>query len=213
MNPLFKDGKLSRIGLLERLAARWSDKPRGPGHPEAQLARLRAAAPYEPDKLDAPSPAPAGEEVNYRVALAAIADENYVRSEQHQKQQWRADRKGAHPDILEFERLLLAKLHDCNVPAFTHCLWRADEQQTALFVQGRSKARAGESPHNHGCAIDVVHGTRGWNISKMSWSIIGHLGKELARRNDIPIEWGGDWKFYDPAHWQLKGWQGFHHRR
>lgn len=154
------------------------------------------------------NPATTNEEpVDYRKALSAIADRDFIHSDKYLEQQWRARRVGAHHDILLFEAKLVKKLRQIDVPAFAHCVWRTPQEQHDAFVRGVTKARPGESPHNHGCAVDIIHGTRAWGISKMSWAIIGHLGKEIARQNGLKLTWGGDWSFYDPAHWELTDWR------
>jgi len=94
-----------------------------------------------------------------------------------------------------------------GIPLFTHCLRRTNEEQTKLYVKGRSKARAGQSPHNYAMAVDIIHGVQAWNIPPQSWRILGHIGHETAVQKGIDIVWGGDWKFFDPAHWELGNWR------
>jgi hypothetical protein len=94
-----------------------------------------------------------------------------------------------------------------GIPMFGHNMVRTSAQQTELFVKGVSKAKAGKSPHNYGCAVDIVHSRKAWNLTKKEWGLIGHIGKDIAARNNIKIVWGGDWNFYDPAHWELKDWK------
>jgi len=95
-----------------------------------------------------------------------------------------------------------------NIPVEAFEMLRNEARQDALYAEGRSKAKAGNSPHQYGMAVDVVHATRYWQLSKKEWDILGSIGKEVARRRNIKIEWGGDWeKFWDPAHWQLQNWR------
>lgn len=119
----------------------------------------------------------------------------------------RADRVGAHSEILEFERLFVKRLKKLGVPVFAHCVWRGEHEQNRLYVQGRSKVTYGNSAHNYGCAVDLIHGTKGWDIPEKSWAMIGHIGLELAASKGWKIQWGGTWKFYDPAHWELANWR------
>lgn len=76
-----------------------------------------------------------------------------------------------------------------------------------LFRKGNSKAKWGSSPHNCGMAVDLVHGVYAWEIPKLCWSMLGHIGKEVAAQQGVKITWGGDWDFYDPAHWELSDWK------
>lgn len=103
-----------------------------------------------------------------------------------------------------------------GIPVFAHSVVRTRDEQTALYVQGVSKAKAGESMHNYGHAIDIIHSTQGWKLSKHQWLLLGHIGKEVAKRIGVKIRWGGDWdmdgipvlddpteSFWDAAHWEL----------
>lgn len=94
------------------------------------------------------------------------------------------------------------------VPIFAHSIVRGQKEQEAAFAGGFSNARFGKSPHNYGCAVDLIHGVKAWQLDKKSWEIIGHIGKELAKSKGIKIVWGGDFKsLYDPAHWELENWR------
>lgn len=155
-----------------------------------------------------PVPIESPVEVNYRTALAGIADRQFCESVKYGEQQFRADRFKADPRILEFERLMIKRLRKLDVPFFAHCIWRNEQDQNAAYVRGVSRAKWGESPHNFGCAVDLIHGTKAWDLTERQWSIVGHIGKELAAQNTLPIAWGGDFKsLWDPAHWELTDWQ------
>ncbi len=144
---------------------------------------------------------------SYADELRGLVDREFCFSQRYGDQQGRADRIGADPRILEFERKLIKRARKMGVPLFAHCVIRTSHEQNNLFLAGRSKARAGESPHNYGCAVDVIHGTKGWSLSRRQWEVLGHLGKELAASLGLKVTWGGDWSFYDPAHWELSDWR------
>lgn len=186
---------LMRRTILEGLAAKAVNFTRTKGHPEAMLQRL-----------DPPVP-PDIEVGDYRSALRAIVDRNLLQSSQYQTQQWRADRTRSHPDILLFEMLLVRRMAQLGVPMFTHAVYRDAANQNALHEAGHTRATAGQSPHNYGLAADIVHSRLGWNLAKRSWAVVGHVGKEVAKQNGIAVRWGGDWSFYDPAHWELQDWK------
>lgn len=140
-------------------------------------------------------------------ALLRLRDQQFLLSTKYQEQQWRANRKGVHSDILDFERLFVRKLKRLGVPMFAHNMMRTSGEQQELYVRGVSNAKGFDSPHPNGCAVDIVHSTRAWNLTKAEWSILGHIGKELASQNGFKLVWGGDWSFYDPAHWELASWR------
>ncbi|GHA11869.1 hypothetical protein GCM10007989_02770 [Devosia pacifica] len=136
-----------------------------------------------------------------------MADRPFLQSRKWLEQQWRADWTGSHPDVREFERLFIKRLVKIGVPMFTHECVRSNERQADLLALGHSKAGPGQSAHNFGCAIDLVHSTKAWGLSEKQWALIGHIGKELATQRGFEVVWGGDWNFYDPAHWELANWR------
>lgn len=127
--------------------------------------------------------------------------------ERYAEQQKRATRKGAHPDILEFERKFVIACRNYGIPMFATEVWRTASRQQQLFDDGFSKAKPNSSPHQFGLAVDIVHSVRGWDLDKKEWAMIHTLGMEVARKMNIKVENGFNWKFYDPAHWQLEGWR------
>lgn len=97
---------------------------------------------------------------------------------------------------------------------------RTFAEQDALYAQGRTKpgaivtkAKAGQSYHNYGLAIDIVllvdkdgngsFETASWDTKtdfdvdgKSDWQEIVAIFKRHG------FEWGGDWKFSDLPHFQ-----------
>lgn len=67
------------------------------------------------------------------------------------------------------------------------CTLRSDEEQAALYAQGRTTpghivtdAPAGKSAHNYGLAIDIVpmvNGKPDWNGADPVWEQLGELGE------------------------------------
>lgn len=115
--------------------------------------------------------------------------------------------EGVHEDIVKFWKGMYKACKARNIPVIAFEMLRSPERQDELYKAGRSKARGYQSPHQFGMAVDIVHATDYWQITKKQWDIIGSIGFEVARKNKIDIEWGGKFKkFYDPAHWQIKNW-------
>ena len=143
------------------------------------------------------------------------------------------DYRYSHPDVIIFWKAMFKHMKARGIPVRAFEFTRSMERQNELFDSGRSKARAGQSPHqihtirfeskdpitkkvlvtykDCSAAVDIIHATRGWNLTKKEWDVVGAIGKEIARKRNIDIEWGGDWQFYDPAHWQLKSWKTLLH--
>lgn len=136
-----------------------------------------------------------------------MVDRPFLASRNWREQQWRANREGAHPVVLEFERLFIKRMAKAGVPMFASEFVRTRERQNDLYALGNTRARAGQSPHQYGLAVDIVHSVKGWDMDRKAWALCAHVGRELATQYGFKMEWGGDWKFYDPAHWQLIDWK------
>lgn len=170
--------------------------------------------------------------VKYREALAGIRNVEFLASQKHQEQHWRAIREGAHPDIVGgvkpgkpqkgkppslvecrgFEPVFRRRMAALGVPMFAHCVVRSLEQQAKEFAEGDSKAKPGQSAHNFGCAVDFVHGTKAWSLTAQQWALVGHVGHEVALSLGLAVVWGGndgpgDTFAWDPAHWELADWR------
>lgn len=83
--------------------------------------------------------------------------------------------------------------------------YRSADRQNELYNQGRTtpgavvtNAKAGESLHNYGVAVDLVFKEEGYNASDTLWALLGEVGKKQG------FDWGGDWEgFVDRPHLQL----------
>lgn len=113
-----------------------------------------------------------------------------------------------HPLLSEKVTRLLTLLADFGDYRVTSGL-RTFAEQDALYTQGRTKpgervtnARAGQSNHNYGLAVDITHFKNG----QPDWNTISayvNIGHEAVK---VGLEWGGDWKkFKDLPHIQLPG--------
>lgn len=91
---------------------------------------------------------------------------------------------------------------------------RTAQQQNALYAQGRTtaghivtNAKAGQSNHNYGLAVDVVPylsgdgGALNWQPQSPQFQAM------VAALKEQGLEWGGDWKGHlaDDDHFQLGG--------
>jgi hypothetical protein len=102
-----------------------------------------------------------------------------------------------------------AMIQECRkrqIPLYAFELHRTPERQQQLMFEGRSKAGPWKSAHQFGMGIDLIHESKLWSLSNAEWEIIGAIGKEIARKKNIKITWGGDWG-WDYAHWELTDWR------
>lgn len=141
------------------------------------------------------------------LAAGGLVDRVALNSATYNKLVARSDLEKIHPDLRRFYLRFQSELQKRGIPLYVHSAYRSDAEQAALFKRGVTKARAGQSGHNHGMAFDFVHWSRHWDLTRLEWAVIGAIGKESARKMNLKVTWGGDWKrFYDPAHWELFNW-------
>jgi hypothetical protein len=141
------------------------------------------------------------------VARGLIDHEAFKLVDHHNRVRMGQKYDGCHPDLIAFYRNFQEELDRRKFPFYPFEFLRSAADQERLYRMGRTKARAGQSPHQHGLAVDMVSSQRFWDLREAEWDIIGLIGKECARKAGVAIEWGGDWDFYDPAHWQLAEWR------
>jgi peptidoglycan LD-endopeptidase CwlK len=122
-------------------------------------------------------------------------------------------------EVSEIYKEICAALTGKAICRFSHTL-RTFAEQDALFAQGRTKpgakvtnARAGQSYHNYGLAIDIVllidkDGNGSYEAA--SWDTTTDFDADrMADWQEIVRifkmhgwEWGGDWRFKDLPHFQ-----------
>jgi hypothetical protein len=113
-----------------------------------------------------------------------------------------------HPDIVDFWKAMHKECKARRIPIRAYEFLRTRERQDELHAKGVSNAKAGRSPHQYGCAVDIISATKAWDLSKKQWDVIGSIGKEIARKRKIKITWGGDFQsLWDPAHWEIRDWE------
>lgn len=140
-------------------------------------------------------------------ALKSMRDRRFLRTPKYEEQQWRAVRKGAHGSLLLFEYKFVRRCWKLGIPIFAHTVVRSNEQQAIEYADGDSRAKPGESAHNYGMAVDIVHGLKAWALTDYEWQMLGHIGSEVAAQNCLPVQWLGESYFPDPAHWQIRNWR------
>ena len=118
------------------------------------------------------------------------------------------------PAVQAKAKALLDAAKDAGVDLLVTSTYRSNEEQAALYAQGRTKpgaivtnARPGDSYHNWRCAFDVVplrNGKPVWGTTGPDgdlWRKIGEMGESVG------LEWAGRWtgKLREMAHFQYTG--------
>jgi peptidoglycan L-alanyl-D-glutamate endopeptidase CwlK len=115
-----------------------------------------------------------------------------------------------HPTVQDKCRAHMAACEEAGITLIVTSTYRSPEEQAVLYAQGRTapgkivtKAKPGQSMHNHRLAYDVVplrNGKPVWGTSGedgVLWQKVGALGVEQG------LEWAGSWTtFKEYAHFQ-----------
>ena len=116
--------------------------------------------------------------------------------------------RGVHPDLVRVVLRCADDWKDKDTGFIVTQGVRTLEEQKLLVKKGASKtlrSRHLKAPNGYGHAVDlavVLKDAVTWH-----WPLYDRLAKamkEAARKEKVPLEWGGDWpKFKDGPHYQL----------
>lgn len=95
------------------------------------------------------------------------------------------------------------------------CCYRSKEDQEKMFMQGTSKAHAGQSAHNYlpSLAIDVIPypipmKDGEWDSNASDWKDLSDLIFDIAKTKGVDLTWGGNWKkLVDKPHYEITDWK------
>ena len=116
--------------------------------------------------------------------------------------------KGVHPDLVRVVHRCAKDWKDPETGFIVTCGVRTLEEQKILKAKGASKTlRSRHIPAQNGFshAVDLAFLING--EVKWDWPLYERLAKAMkaaAKAENVPLEWGGDWKtFRDGPHMQL----------
>jgi peptidoglycan LD-endopeptidase CwlK len=115
------------------------------------------------------------------------------------------------PTLANAVRAAATKLEEAGTYLLVVSGLRTAAEQNALYAQGRTtpghivtNAKAGQSMHNYGLAVDVVPYLSG-QTGALNWNPgTGQYAAMVAALKSEGLSWGGDWvTFKDEDHFQL----------
>ena len=116
--------------------------------------------------------------------------------------------RGVHPDLVRVVMRCAADWADPATGFIVTCGVRTLEEQKILKAKGASKTlRSRHIPAANGFshAVDLACTIKGQ--VRWDWPLYDRLAtrmKVAAKKENVPLEWGGDWKtFKDGPHFQL----------
>lgn len=101
---------------------------------------------------------------------------------------------------------IVKAMQDAGYPATIFNSYRSPEQQNREYLEGDSKAKAWQSPHQFLEAVDIVHPGKFWNVSEDYWETLHACGKIVEERFGVDLVFGYDWG-WDKAHIELADWK------
>jgi hypothetical protein len=116
--------------------------------------------------------------------------------------------QGCHPDLQKVARRAQEFFPNGSVEVFITCGRRTVEQQRALYQNGFSRTmKSRHIPDESGYSYAVDFAVKLDGALRWDWPIFNKIAvamKKAAKIENVPIEWGGDWKsFEDGPHFQL----------
>lgn len=117
--------------------------------------------------------------------------------------------KTCHTDLQKIFNAIIVHYDCCILEGY-----RTDEKQEKLYLEGKTKCRAGQSKHNHSpsLAVDVAPYPIDWQDTKRFYHFAGYVNG-VADELGIIIRSGADWSgkhvlndqtFFDLVHFELK---------
>lgn len=107
---------------------------------------------------------------------------------------------GVHPDL---QRVMSEAITNSPLDFGISEGLRTKERQQELFNSGKSQTM--RSRHITGHAVDIaifIDGKANWDFK--NYQLVADHIKTVAKLNDVPIVWGGDWvSFKDGPHFEL----------
>lgn len=108
--------------------------------------------------------------------------------------------------MLYIGQQICKRMAKMGYPAKIAVHWRSAEQQNKEFVEGDSKAKAWQSPHQFGEAVDIVHKTLGWSVPDEFWAALSVCVRIIEAELRVSLVHGRTWG-WDQAHVELKDWR------
>lgn len=109
---------------------------------------------------------------------------------------------------------IVKAMQDAGYPAKILFCYRSPEDQHKLYQKGRShkgplvtNANAWQSAHQYSEAVDIIHPSKGWEVSEEYWETLASVVRIVEEKYNVDLTHGHYWKFRDSAHIELTDWK------
>lgn len=108
---------------------------------------------------------------------------------------------------------IVRHMQDAGYPSKIIFGYRPPEVQAELYAKGRTepgtivtKAPPWSSPHQYYEAVDIVHKSKGWEVSEDYWETLAACVEVVSENYGVALTHGHTWAFRDSAHIQMGDW-------
>jgi len=109
---------------------------------------------------------------------------------------------------------IVKAMQDAGYPAKILYCYRSAWKQNELYVKGRTapgpkvtNAAPWQSAHQYYEAVDIIHPSRGWDVSERYWEALASCVRIVSEKFGVELNHGHYWKFRDSAHIELRDWR------
>jgi hypothetical protein len=105
---------------------------------------------------------------------------------------------------------IVKAMQDAGYPAMISECYRSPERQARIKAMGKGRTNAGpwQSPHQYLEAVDIIHPSKGWNVSQEYWDTLATCARIVGDKYGVEFDGGFNWG-WDYAHIELENWREF----
>lgn len=113
--------------------------------------------------------------------------------------------------MLYIGQQIVRAMQDAGYPAKIAEYYRTPERQAELLAKRPPVTKAGpwQSAHQYYCAVDIIHPSKGWDVSEAYWETLATCVRNVSLKLGVALDHGHHWRFRDSAHVQLEDWKDF----
>ncbi|WP_281954276.1 M15 family metallopeptidase [Pseudophaeobacter arcticus] len=109
---------------------------------------------------------------------------------------------------------IVKHMQDAGYPAKILYCHRSADKQRELYSKGRTtpgrivtKAGPWESAHQYYEAVDIIHPSKGWEVSEKYWDTLATVVRIVSDKYGVQLNHGHNWRFRDSAHIETPDWR------
>lgn len=129
---------------------------------------------------------------SWKQALSYMKKPGFIKSGRFRAQLWHAKREGMNEGVLRFADRMMKRAILLGIPLYAGTMFVPEYVQARLYVTGESMQGPGESPFNHGEAVELLHGVYGRDMPWTCWQLLNELAESCMVTEGVELVWGHD---------------------